>query len=400
MAKLTLTAKALAALKPGPKRADYFDSSLSGFHVRVTPNGVKTFSVLYRHAGRLRRLSIGTYPPWTLADAREAATEALRAVSKAKDPAAEKKRERLAETFGELAEAYIERWAKLRKKSWREDERIIKANLLPRFKNTRAKEVARADVRLLLEEIAETGPIMANRVLACLRKVYNWGISQDLVEANPCTALSQPAPEQRRDRVLSEDEIKAVWKAIEAEPVELGGLFALRLITAQRGGEVSTMRWADVDGQWWTIPAERSKNKLPHRVWLSTPAVGILERIRAVRQASKDPRRRESPYLFQNRLRPEEPIHELQKVFQRIRAAAGVDFRAHDLRRTAASLMTGMGISRLVVGKILNHAEPGVTSVYDRHSYEGEKREALERWARRLDEINTGKPATKVVSIG
>jgi integrase len=356
--------------------------------------------VLYRHAGRLRRLSIGTYPPWTLADAREAALKALRDASKGKDPAAEKKRERAAETFGELAEAYIERWAKPRKKSWREDERIIKANLLPRFKHTRAKDVTRAEVRLMLEEIAENGPIMANRVLACLRKVYNWAISQDLVGANPCTALSRPAPEQRRDRVLTEKEIKRVWKAMDAEPVELGGLFALRLITAQRGAEVSTMRWGDVDGQWWTIPAERSKNKLPHRVWLSAPAVGILERIRAVRSESKNPRRRESPYVFQNRLRPEEPIHELQKVFQRIRKASGVDFTAHDLRRTAASLMTGMGISRLVVGKILNHAEPGVTAVYDRHAYDSEKQAALKRWADRLEEIITGKQAGKVVSIG
>jgi integrase len=400
MAKLTLTAKALAGLKPGPKRADYFDSGLSGFHVRVTPTGVKTFSVLYRHAGRLRRLSIGTYPPWTLADAREAATEALRAASKGKDPAAEKKRDRAAETFGELADAYVERWAKPRKKSWREDERIIKANLLPRFKHTRAKDLARADVRVMLEEIADGAPIMANRVLACGRRIYSWAITQDIVEANPFAGLPRPAPETRRDRVLSETEIKAVWKAIDAEPVELGGLFALRLITAQRGAEVSTMRWADVDGQWWTIPAERSKNKLPHRVWLSTSAVEILARIRAVRQASKNPRRRESPYVFQNRLRPEEPIHELQKVFQRIRAAAGVDFTAHDLRRTAASLMTGMGISRLVVGKILNHAEPGVTAVYDRHAYDSEKQAALKRWADRLEEIITGKPAAKVVSIG
>lgn len=400
MAKLNLTAKAIAALKAGPARADYFDSNLPGFHVRVTPNGVKTFSVLYRHAGRLRRLSIGTYPPWTLADAREAATQALRDATKGKDPAAEKKRERAAETFGELADAYIERWAKPRKKSWKEDQRIIKANLLPRFKPTRAKDVTRADVRLLLEEIAESGPVMANRVLACLRKIYNWGISQDLVLSNPCAAIPRPAPETRRDRVLTETEIKTVWQAMEAEPVELGGLFALRLLTAQRGAEVATMRWDEIDGQWWTIPAERSKNKLPHRVWLSTPAVRILERIRAVRQASKNPRRRESPYVFQNRLRPEEPVHELQKVFQRIRTNAGVDVRAHDLRRTAASLMTGMGISRLVVGKILNHAEPGVTAVYDRHAYDAEKKAALNRWTDRLEQITSGRKTAKIVSVG
>src|SRR5439155_8941838 len=97
-------------LKPSNKRVNYFDKDLPGFHVRVTPNGVKTFSVMYRHGGRLRRMTIGTYPPLTLADARDAAREALRKAAKGEDPAAEKKRKREAETFSELVDEFIERY--------------------------------------------------------------------------------------------------------------------------------------------------------------------------------------------------------------------------------------------------------------------------------------------------
>src|SRR5439155_9502039 len=116
MPKTKLNVKVLDSLKPSTARVDYFDEDLPGFHVRVTPTGVKTFSLMYRHNGRLRRLTIGTYPPLTLADAREEAREALRKAAKDQDPAAEKKKKRLAETFGELAADYIERYAKAPRK--------------------------------------------------------------------------------------------------------------------------------------------------------------------------------------------------------------------------------------------------------------------------------------------
>lgn len=146
----------------------------------------------------------------------------------------------------------------------------------------KAKEITRRDVRNLLEEIAERAPIMANRTLALIRKMYNFAIERDWVEANACQGIKWLAPERQRDRVLSEDEIRRFWAALDEEHPITAALFRLRLLTAQRGGEVHGATWDEMDLQsgWWTIPAERSKNKLTHRVPLSPPALKILKELK------------------------------------------------------------------------------------------------------------------------
>jgi integrase len=397
VAKKNLTAKTVAALKPKATRTDYFDSgkgAVPGFHVRVTSAGEKTYSVLYRvHGKKLRRLTIGTTEKFTLAEARKRADDAVRDAAKGIDPAQQKIMERTAEMFGELADAYIERYAK-KKRSWREDKRILDKYLTPELKHARAKDVKRAEIRKILEELAKDAPIMANRTLAVGRKMYNWAMSADLVEGNPFHGISAPAPEHQRDRVLSEKELKAVWKALEAEEsVVVADAYKMRLLTAQRGGEVLGMRWdeVDVEAHWWTIPSERSKNKLPHRVWLSDPAIRILEKakVRNEKEAERRSQRYKrleapSPWVFPGK-RIGKHMVETKRAFKTIYSASKVkDWKGHDLRRTAASYMTSMGIPRLVVGRVLNHAEEGVTAVYDRHSYDAEKQDALNRWASKL----------------
>ena len=381
MPRITLTARKLDSLKTDGKRVDYFDNRLPGLCVRVS-GGSKSFAVFYRTGGRLRRLTLGTYPPLLLADARELAREALRSARLGSDPAANKKQERAAKTFADLAGQYIELYAKQRKRTWREDDRIITNKLNPAFGNVRAKDIKRADVRLLVDTIAQRAPIEANRTLAVCRKMYNWAISKDLLETNPCTQISAPGQEHRRDRVLTEDEIRSIWKDLDSEEPRMAAIFRLRLMSAQRGGEVAAMERNEVDlaAGWWTIPGEKSKNGLQHRVPLTAPALKILEH--QLRTTG------ESSYVFPApRSKGKAPTSkfDLTKATERIRRRTGInDFTAHDLRRTAASLMTGMGIPRLTVSKILNHVEPGVTAVYDRHGYDREKREALESWARRL----------------
>ena len=139
------------------------------------------------------------------------------------------------------------------------------------------------------------------------------------------------------------------------------------------------MRWEDIDGEWWTIPGEVAKNGRSHRVPLSPPVLSLLEELRGIAGRSK--------WVFPSPRKKGKPITAVQKATERIAKRSGVAFTAHDLRRTAASHMTGMGISRLVVSRILNHVENGVTAIYDRHSYDGEKRDALERWWVRMAEI-------------
>jgi integrase len=427
MSRHRFTTRFIKSIKPPRSgRAEYWDTSLAGFGLRVTQAGRKTWFVRYRHNGRLLRYTVGTYPTLELADAREQAGDVLHAVAKGRDPQAEKRAESRAETFRELADEYLEKHAKKRKRSWRKDELAIERDLLPAFSHRKAKSIKRQDVIRLLEGIVERGaPIQANRTLEILRKMFNWAVAREVVEVNPCAMVEKPSPEHRRDRVLSDPEIMAVWQATETEKTHAQAMYRLLLLTAQRPGEVPKMRWPDIAGEWWTIPGEFTKNGLPHRVPLSSQARAILKEIK--------PESQESPWVFPSP-RKEAEIGNTWKATVRIRDRAtvllwgqdgdarvrrllarlrrkldraptadecratakaekielppGFDFVPHDLRRTAASRMTGdLGISRLTVSKVLNHTESGVTAVYDRHSYDREKREALTAWGRRLERI-------------
>jgi integrase len=367
-----------------------------GLGLRVSASGRKTWVLMYRVRGdkRLRRATLGTYPILTLADARDQARADLRAAAKGRDPASERKAERQAETFGELAEEYIERYAKKRKRSWFKDRQALDRDLLPRFRHRKAAGIKRREVIKLLEEIADRGaPVGANRTLEIIRRIYNWGIEQEIVTVNPCQRISKPGAERKRDRVLSDDEIRAVWTALEAETPRMRDLFRLRFLTAQRPGEVSRMRWEDIDmaSAWWTIPPEFSKNGLSHRVPLSPPAMETLRRIEGYGN--------EAGWVVPSPT-GKGPLRAVWRAMRNIRKQSGVEFRPHDLRRTAATRMTGdLGIARLTVSKVLGHIETGVIGVYDRATYDREKRQALDAWGRRLEEIISDMPATDNVVV-
>jgi integrase len=372
------------------KQVDYFDEKLAGFFVRISQDGKKSFGVMYRKSGRLRRMKLGTYPLLSLGKARNAASKVLRNAELGLDPAAEKQDNRKAETFEQVAREYLERHAKIKKKSWKHDERVIKKDLVPEFGTQKAKDITRRDVRSFLERKAQTAPIMANRTRALLKKIYNWAIMSEIVETNPVYLLPAPAKEHRRERVLTKDELKSIWNAINADVRDSddshrkmktlsAGIMKLRLLTAQRGAEVMSMEWSELelDTGWWSIPGEKTKNGLSHRVYLTAPAVAIIREMKSVVDGAG------SRYVFPSPI-GDTHINNPQKALQRIQKATGIDFVGHDFRRTAASLMTSMGIPRLTVKKILNHVEPEITAVYDRYSYDTEKREALEAWAIRL----------------
>ena len=385
---IKFTARGIAAIKP-PRtgQVDYWDTTLPGFILRASYGGKKVWCLSYRHEGRKRRLTLGAYPALSLADARQLVGDALRDVAHGRDPAAEKKAKREAGTFGELAEEYLERYAKPRKKSWRIDARAFERDLLPRFQHRKADSITRKEVVRLLDEIVARGaPIQANRVLEIMRKAYNWAINRGALEFNPCSGIERPSKEHQRDRVLTDDEIRSVWAAFDAEARRVAAVFKLRLLTAQRGHEVVTMRREDVDrtAAWWTIPGEWTKNGLAHRVPLSPQALAILDEL--MDDGDEE-------WIFPSP-RKGGPLGSLWRFSIRIRANSGVDFVPHDLRRTAASKMTGdLGIMRLTVSKILNHVETGVTAVYDRHSYDPEKRQALDAWGARLEQIVAGESA-------
>jgi integrase len=370
------TARWVAAVPAPPEgQVDYFDQTPPSLGLRVAPSGRKTWFVMYRAHGRLRRYTLGTYPAVSLADARQRATDARHSVAHGGDPAQARQAGRQAPTVAELGAQYLDLYAKVQKKSWREDARYLATDVLPAWGQRKAADVRRRDVVLLLDQIVARGaPIAANRVLALVRKLWNWAISHDYLEHNPCLQVQPPGKEHSRERVLSAEEIRLVWGAFSALPPVWEVYMKVTLLTAQRSGEVRTMQWTDVDltAAWWTIPGAQAKNGLTHRVPLSAPALAHLHQLRRGDNAT--------PWVFPSPKLQQRPITNISTTAHLVADKAGVRYVTHDLRRTAASHMTSLGIPRLVVAKILNHAEPGVTKVYDRHSYDAEKRRALEAW--------------------
>ena len=275
MAHAHFTARWVAAVPAPPQgQVDYFDQTPPSLGLRVAPSGRKTWFVMYRASGRLRRYTLGTYPAVSLADARQRATDARHSVAHGGDPAQARQDGRQAPTVAELGAQYLDLYAKVQKKSWREDARYLATEVLPAWGQRKAADVRRRDVVALLDQIAARGaPIAANRVLALVRKLWNWAISHDYLEHNPCLQVQPPGKEHSRERVLSAEEIRLVWAACTALPPVWEVYMKVVFLTAQRCGEVRTMQWTDVDlgAAWWTIPGAQAKNGLTHRVPLTAP---------------------------------------------------------------------------------------------------------------------------------
>jgi integrase len=380
---------------PDSGQRDYYDEKERGLVLRVSQGGSKTWYLVYRHrdSGLNRRMVLGRYPELGVAEAKRRAGKLRGAIADGADPAARKQEQKTAETFGELSSLYLDKHA-VNKRSKAEDARILEHDLTPAWGRRKANEIKRRDVINVLDAIAARGSgVMANRTRALIHKIFNFALGRDLVETNPCFGVSRPGIEKRRDRVLTAEEIKSVWLALEKFPEKIASAFRLALLTGQRRSEVLALRWAEVDfdNNLWTIPAERSKNRVPHRVPLTPMALATL----ASRKASLDS---DPVYVFPGGKKGL-PLLNLQKWENLLRERTEIDFKFHDLRRTCATNLGDLGVHRDVIGKILNHAEPHVTSTYDRASRDNEKRSALIRWDARLGEIVTGKPATKVVNL-
>jgi integrase len=373
-----------------PKAGRYQVQETGGLGIRVTPSGTKTFYYRYLYFGRPRRMTFGVYPDVSLKEAREKQNDAKKLLGKDIDPGEqaiqERQREFEAETGKELVNEYLEKWAKVNKKSWKEDERVLNKEVIPRWGNKKAKAITRRDVLSLLDTILARGaPGSANQTFEIIRRMFRFGIERDILETTPCYGVRKPAKSRQRDRVLSESEVKTFWENIDKMDATPGIILALKLqlVTAQRRGEIAKAKWSEIDfdSSWWTIPGINSKNELSHRVPLSKMAIEILRELKIL---SGD-----SEYILPSPV-GDKPIdgHSITRAVARNRKFLSIDhFTPHDLRRTAASHMTSIGTSRLVVSKILNHAESGVTAVYDRHSYDKEKREGLNSWARKLNRM-------------
>ena len=272
---------------------------------------------------------------------------------------------------------------------------MLNLDVLPALGRMKAKDVTRRDVVALLDRITDRGaPVVANRVHSLLNRMFRFGVARDIVATSPTFAIERNK-ERSRDRYLNDEELVRLWHGLESGPISANIGMALRfmLATATRKGEVLTAEWSEIDGDVWEIPREKSKNGLAHRVPLSTLAIGILEEAKALGG--------ESPWVFPSPHKADTAIYpgSVDNALRLARPALGLEnVTPHDCRRTVATGLGALGVDRFIIKRILNHAEVDVTGqVYDKFSYEPQKRAALERWGRKLQEIVAGQPAPSEV---
>lgn len=281
MKKTLFTDKMIKALKP--ESTDYSRSEGNGFTVRVMPSGVKTWLYVYAFDGKRRKMNLGQYPAISLEDARSRFEDARRQVKNGVDPLAaaeQAKVERIkAPTVADLIDEYIEKHAKPNKRGWAEDKRILERDALPAWGKRKAADITKRDVVLLLEKIVERGsPGSANNNFKIIRKMFSFAVERDILQISPCIGVKMPSPLVIKDRALSEQEISTLWRALDTchASDEIKRALKLILVTGQRPGEVIGMHPREIDGHWWTIPAERSKNKRSHRVYLTKTALELI----------------------------------------------------------------------------------------------------------------------------
>jgi integrase len=377
---MRLTVRGIEALRPDEnnRRREIPDDLMMGLYLLVQPNtGNKVWAVRCRQNGRPRKFTIGRYPAYGLAEAREAAARILRSVSEGRDPGRPQ-----AGSVDTAVTQFLDRHArrKYRPSTLRECKRTLD-RALAAWQGRKLDSIAKADVRDFLEEIQ--GPAAGNQALKFLKKLFNWAVAEDLLKANPIASLEKPHTEVSRDRILTDDELAKVWQAAEKVGYAFGDFVRVLILTGQRPGEVSGMRRSELhsDNATWVLPSERVKNKKSHSVPLSKQAAAIID---AVPRISEE-------YVFSyGGSKPLRSLHYQKQVLTR---AAGVNsWTLHDLRRTCASGLAKLEVSIAVIEQILNHRGgqlSGVTGIYVRHQFEKEKREALQRWADHVERLAT-----------
>ena len=372
------TAKSTAGLD----REIFWDESEPGFGLMVTSKGHKSYVVQYRTGGKSRRFTMRGLPP--LDAARKQAKIILGKVAAGADPVGEERDRRIKvagrNSLKTVAENYLRREAdKLRTTAKRRAtlERLV----FPKLGAMPVDDIKRSDINHLLDEVEdERGAAMADQVLALLRRIFNWhAIRDDNFRSPIVRGMARRTAEQReRDRVLTDDELRAVWKTAEAFAAPWGQFVRFLLLTAARRTEVAGMSWSEISNGNWTIPRERSKTNTETTLPLSAAAKTVLDEL---------PRIEGCDYPFTTNANA--PISGFSSLKLRFDMACGVkDWRLHDLRRTTRSLLSRVGVNPDIAERCLGHAIGGVRGVYDRHQYIEEMRHAFERLASLIETVS------------
>jgi integrase len=379
--EVNITDAWLRKLKPPVEREDFRDRGTRGLQLRSSPSGVKTFSFVFRLGSKMGRATLGRYPDVDLKFARTKADEFRKLVSQGIDPRSEKRaKRRLQEMTVELmVHEFIQTYAKPKNSSWKQAESNLRLYLSNFYGTQPISEVTRADIHQILDDlIARDKQTAANRALAHIRKFFGWLVERGYLNHSPADHIKPRHKESERHRVLSDAEIKAIWYAAKSMSGPYSAWLKLLLLCGQRRVETASMRRSQIIDGSWHLSATDTKNKQPHIIPLPNQAQRLVDQLIE----------KEGNFLIKSGRNGDRPVNGFSKAKLQMDRLSGVEnWKFHDLRRTVATNLTKLGIDRLILQKIINHSERGVTQIYDRYSYMDEKREALQKWADRLDEI-------------
>lgn len=388
-------------LPPGKPEHMEFDETCKGLAVRLQ-GSARVWMVRYQLPdGRRPKMKLGDVSGMPLAEARRAAAKIMAGAKDGHDPQAQRavRKRQSADTFGALVELYLERYAKReqRPRTLVETTRALRRHLEPLHRRPLA-DIARRDVAARLQELVDSsGPITANRTRSALSHCFSWAMQQGLAEANPVIGTARPAPEVKRDRVLSLDELRAVWMA--AGDDDYGRIAKLLVLTGQRRDEVGGMAVAELDlaRGLWVLPAARSKNRREHEIPLAPLAIEIIGTARAGREFVFGRGRVGFSGWSQSKARLDERI-----------AAKGAEvapWTLHDLRRSFVTHVNELGLAQPhAIEAIINHlggvGKASVGGIYNRATYRKEKTAALNAWATVVADLVAGRAsASNVVEL-
>ena len=377
--KLTKDTVARLALPEGKLDQIWFDNDLPGFGVRLRAGGKAVWVMQYRVGVQQRRETLGDIRKVDLEKARKEAKARFAAVTLGSDPAAEKAAAKVKSkrTLGAVIEEYLAFKAdKLRRKTLHETTRYLRKSWKP-LHGVPIHKVERADVAVHLRRIAsESGGVSANRAQTALSSMYTWAMKEGLTDSNPVVATNRPADEKPRERALTDAELAKIWNALPES--DYGRIVKLLVLTGQRRDEIGGLRWSEIDfdKRLISLPASRTKNKLPHDIPMSDTVFDILSKCK----------RRDGDCVFGATGKKSFCGYALGKrtLDKAIRPALA-PWRIHDLRRTCTTGMAEkVGVQPHIVEAVLNHVsgyKAGVAGIYNKAVYAKEKREALTLWA-------------------
>lgn len=384
----SLTEKRVASLEATGERLDISDAACPGLWLRVTANGVRTFSIRYRANGRLARYTIGSYPTLTLKLARIEAFSLFTRIRAGEDPRHRKMDARIIGkhvTVAFIVDHYRDALAKrVRQKKYTsghalEIERRLKAEVVPKLGERPFESVTRNTIKQLLDGIERRAPRVAGHVYYDLCVLYKWALRENMIAASPMLGIEPPPKPEARERVLSTEELRRIWAATETGST-YATIIRLLMLTAARRGEVTSAEWSEFDlvRGMWIIPRSRTKNKREHRLPLSSLAVDTLTSWQRSELSG-------ARYLFPARTNDDDgglTFSGFSRSKRRLDKQSGTTaWTVHDIRRTVATCLAEMATPPHVIERILNHTHGTMTPiarVYNRASYEAEMRTALE----------------------